>query len=1634
MAYDPKTTYQEPEGNTEVPYTHSGPSGYGDPDYNATQAEKLSIYRQTAESMNDKASQMLEDYRKNYGVDKAVVDSSRGEDVDAMLALQTSKADAQFNADLLRFARSAYAYGRDEEAARYVGELQQRKNRYEAAFDERWKSEQALVDNLRENGQGHDPADLADPFVFDGWVQDTINRRLADSGWVAKGIDYAAQLIPIKNSWAIFLNGRKAANKVLGQAGYSKSMDVYKTWDRLTYAQRAAIFPQMEEAVWQATKGNHINYIATMQPFIDPDERGWENFVIGTDVVGFLAGTVAPKLVRVAARNQSIAHKALRLGNDARAGASILKEIDPNVAKAVGASTDRYLDAAASADPALSGILPGASKGSAAAQKVAAEDMWIKGAVDNFRDGLREIIDRHNPAVRAGVLTETERVEAIRKRSSDFADGVKIEPHEDGYGFTATITTRNPAFTQNRWWNRQLERARAEVDGWTEQYSSSMDDYIQARAFGDADAAEEASARVDALAEEIRKSTKTRDELQTKVDSLTGEDVKTREFTRDEQVRLTVDDTGAIKLDVDSGSKTTSLARFIGQNERTIDLLLKDAVGINTQRSYLAQAAASELKKAQKEVTDVLNPFERVRFSKRLGAWIDKGDELKRVWSIEAMRQGYGGMPALSKREISAYYGLQDIADVQFYYNNFLQRAELEFKGYKALPLVQDGDRVPQIYFKADEVSFNVPVKRFKPKGSDVEKGTSIREVYDVEAGAWIKVDKDVRARLEKKTHGFVTTHSEYVVDGKRGSELLVPVKKTPKGRFEAAPKDMAGIPERVLEYRLGYKPKVYKDINYIVHQQMTELVNGVRMPKLKAVRGFRTEKEAHIWVANQKAKGKSSYVIDTLHEMRKNDPARAENVDQAMFRGAFSQHREDDALMYGLHNNEAPRMNALEAMDMYSEYIGRHMDVDGYKDAMTTRFMKTVKQLRRDIGHSNDILSDPHDWASQITLDSSHPMYNDIKAFQDTLKMWFAVPTPTERMWDMTFTWGAKVMEKLIKPYAPEKWNHAVGHFGVYNMYKIAKKDPSIELRRLTFNYFFGMNPAQAIVQSSGMMIPFSLHPVEGMAAMPAFMALRASWGASNIKTVRAVMKAMKIEPKEFLNIERMHEAFYRSGVGQSVMVQADYGANVSRRMSYVTPRVVRDLAHKGLLFYRWGELNTRTFAWVMAHNRLMKSGALGKVGKQLTESQIGQITRESLRLATNMSPSNMAKWQQGSWGVLTQFQQVQAKYMGNLYAAVMGKEGAQWSRAEAMSSGLISMMLLGGAFFPWFETDPGTNALSLPFTDVKLRGKNWFYENMMNLFTGQEPGGWGLKMSQQEDLSAAEEIFWSFLRGGLMDVVGNAVVSKGENLSMIDFANRMSIPGGTAMTAETWLQPILDYVWYKEDPSLLKMLGPAGSVIGREAAGVGQLMSLWGRVMASDDKFVTDYEAHNLIEGIATGIGSAPSNFAAAWTMERLQDIPRPRDGMPLGLVKQPGVDELDPIVPLMRAMGFRTQIERDYYFNTRSVAMVNKTKQQDAKTIAKALVYQLENHHYETEEGWKAISYFIEATLFKYGQDIRTKQEIIDSAFSTYMDPKYPYPELQKQMLDQLMRTQGEATNSDQRDDIQFKTLEKPNDAGQ
>ena len=755
------------------------------------------------------------------------------------------------------------------------------------------------------------------------------------------------------------------------------------------------------------------------------------------------------------------------------------------------------------------------------------------------------------------------------------------------------------------------------------------------------------------------------------------------------------------------------------------------------------------------------------RSRKKLDAILMQGDESKVVYTADDLVTGVrtpdGVIKLDTEEELAAYFRIRKLSDDLKVFNDRLVRRKLELQNFKAIDL-------------PDGVGYVRETAPLPAIPSDVKR------IFDLSTG---------KVRGRKK-----------LLPGEQVYRLRKPMSREAEDieYVIAKESDLKPIPHSPLEYNPGYIPRIRNNIHYIGEVVTKRMVNGVLDSNYrKTARFFDNPADAETWRKEMHSKG-ATVEIKNSNQWFEENPGRIDNWEEQAFGGTFEGSRTDGKIPFNLSGTEAERMGALESLEAYMNYVSNRMPASAFRVALVKRFINSA----RDPVTGKSVLNRSGDWRDPINLDKSSPVYDGLVAMQEWVKAQLAVPTTEERMWNrLAFSVGRFVGNTSL-PMA-DRISAGIVKAGTSDVSGLAKT--------LAFHTTLGFfNPAQFIVQGMGFATALALDPVGAPRRLARYLAFRAALLNKNELLLTRAAEAAGESVDEF---KVMMEAYYRTGLHQSVESTAEYGIHTGM---YASRASIRYVADKGLVFFREGERFVRGYAWMQAWDKMYVKGM------KITDEFINAVTNEATRYTLDLNRANRAYWQSGLLGIPTQFMQITTKFIENFAYKGERLEGG-WSKAEKARIALGNIAMFGAAGIPLGDT---------------------ILNSALEYVRSEEEGGLAIK---NEGLVTA-------LAGGLTE--WGLWIGTGESINL---AERVAIPNGIEQT--------FDKLWDQDSTVIEIMAGVFGEVPKRSVQALGNLYNLYGAILteAAPADYLVAAETANELLSITSGF----RNYRKAFLWER-------------------------------------------------------------------------------------------------------------------------------------------------------------------
>lgn len=667
-------------------------------------------------------------------------------------------------------------------------------------------------------------------------------------------------------------------------------------------------------------------------------------------------------------------------------------------------------------------------------------------------------------------------------------------------------------------------------------------------------------------------------------------------------------------------------------------------------------------------------------------------------------------------------------------------------------------------------------------------------------------------------------------------------------------PDDMKDFMPGYLRYRQGYVPNYYTNINYVVRQRVTRIVDGVPTKGWAIRRFFDTKADAELFLKEvnetigddaQKMELASDREIRGL-QTAEGDEYRKLVENEARYTGQYIRARNDEPIKYGYAGEETPQLGAFDALNRYAKAVSHAYPQTAFRQRAIIEFQNTYGKF----------LTDPKDWRSDLkpTAELTVNQRNAIQRYREDLMDWMSIRDEKETMTANMIRSVTERMEGKLSPATRER------------LKEMAQNDVSAYVRGITHHMMLGMgNLSQLIVQGMGIFIAASVDPKNFAKAMPRFAFLRAvAYMHPSDKMYKSAVEMMaKTTGVPVEEAQELATLLHKSGIPRALRnTSSDY--NAVQDGAAVTKGMFSRAVEKSGVAYREGELFNKIVSFTVGYLRAKEMRAAGKGSKDILADTMGQFYKVSF----NMQRTNRATWQKGWLGVATQYQQITAKYLEHLIPALIGKKDAQWTMTEAYRS-----LFLGTALF-------GAEG-GIPF------GK-FFSDDIRNWVRGDEQSG-GLGIKDEKAAVAIE--------GGIIDLTLGHLLALGDGYASV------SSRGGIAAGIADLYERIAD------DPSMAEMVtGAMGSLAFRTWTGVNRAIDLISPYTVGDEEMTWD--ALTLAgDELGRAVSSWDSYYKARlWSQNAAIIDSKGRKVSPLGADGEEVIDGISDGRAFARLIGFQ------------------------------------------------------------------------------------------------------------------------------
>jgi GH24 family phage-related lysozyme (muramidase) len=841
----------------------------------------------------------------------------------------------------------------------------------------------------------------------------------------------------------------------------------------------------------------------------------------------------------------------------------------------------------------------------------------------------------------------------------------------------------------------------------------------------------------------------------TGVDSVTGEPLPVREVVKYKQSDITegfeqTELSGTANILNRVASPNAMFNKIAKQLVQPFELAATSSAKLRSKMTDALRVATKELDK--KGLTRVAGLIQRGTLANG-GA----GEVYKYT---DAVHTGIGGV-RYTDAEYRTYLNLRKLYDDMWLLKNNETRQTLELRGAKSVYLSNGQEGFASV---AD-----TPANAWKKY-----ENSKYRNVLDDATGDIVRLDKEAidaayeeGKQLVKLDNASDFWHS----DNARTKFALVSVE------------NVTDLPPKVLGYRTGYSPLIYKNANFFVKTRTALAAEGTGASYLKTNRVFDNFTDAEAWAKKHAAENNLEYGKDVLVPFNRESisPSDMEEDVINMYGGFAKSPRASERLRFGAgeKGEEAEFVDPIEALQQYMFHVGNRLPVTQLRAATEQRWLNNAKEVlgdsyRNDFDMMYDVVK------GDTSMDSAKR--NFLVRSHEQIQTLNHIPTKAEQQFQGAIVSLGKSIEKSRLGDLVEKSRPALKGASKW-LYTLSDKNPVGAAKAATHHMFLGtLSLAQYPVQALGATIAMSINPVyasKGMGKWLAFSAL------DNIRDTATRQKWIeKLSKTKGLNLENLEEAYglwRKSGYRDSALITGGDYSTVANGLPY-DGNLISRLADKSAFAFKAGELTNMRISFATAYERWKDMNK----GKAVDDAALKEIFARAENFRLNMSQGNKAWFQKGAISVPLQFQQINTKFaeamLGNTFT---GKEKASLIAGQTILFGAIGFPL-------------GEMALS------------YFYDA-----AGVDPGD-----LSENTILATKNGLMGWAVNGIMDIDA-------------EVTGRVAVAGGIS-------DVFTDMLFEQHD--LTGLLGPTGGVIDRITDGFGGLVNATKLPLSSDDLSMSD------------------------------------------------------------------------------------------------------------------------------------------------------------------------------------------------
>ena len=708
-----------------------------------------------------------------------------------------------------------------------------------------------------------------------------------------------------------------------------------------------------------------------------------------------------------------------------------------------------------------------------------------------------------------------------------------------------------------------------------------------------------------------------------------------------------------------------------------------EAVQAGLRLNNTSQAVDNALNAAWEMALSPLgkNPFKKsksiARIEKALKAsdeWIEDGIEVGKTMSRDELADF-----ELTAAEMDTYYNIKYLSDRMFDLKDSEARRVAVMKDFVNI-------HIPKLVSE-DGVVF---AGRSKNMGQVVENVNEIREqrfqyVYDTTLQR--EIGSDTVARHWNTNESFKGKKIIRLHSGSRKG--LNPSKEGETYKYIIVDESyITDLPPSILSRRKFHVPRVYQRSQYWVR----EFDNNGNF--IRTVRRFDNAEEADMFAADVKAgkfggNQKHSYITQSEGDfMRMNE-------EESLFEGVngivdslYTSSRAANKIPFGHPDIELARKfgRTAEAVDRENTMLSlrrsmsslaMHMPRNEWRMGEEVKLRNTIRQHLGEVAAKEwKGLREPVPYHGNREMAEAIEIRRQkvakIAGIQDQSEWWY------HKMLRRLYEWSVRPSNKMPKVL---KDPFSITTYWAY------QKNPANMLKAIGFNYHLGFfRQDQLWVQSQAAVVALSTkitRPDKILKIIDEQRFLRQLMFATDDEA-RAVLKATTINADDMLDKIKL---LRRTGLMDGMENNADIEALV--RGYGITAHAAAQLSRTQALFYYWGVSIGRGVSFLSAVDDF-QSGAVLFKGKSLkgipiskySDDVVKAIHSRANQYELNLGKANAALWQDGVPGTFTQFGQIFAKLVENVFPIDRGFTGVERAKiavGQLAAYGVVGIPFMG-------------------------------------------------------------------------------------------------------------------------------------------------------------------------------------------------------------------------------------------------------------------------------------------------------------------------------------------------------------------